>query len=396
MTLWDERLEDLKEIAGQAVERAHELEQTGWPDGDVRERAESVMTYAQEVIDRSDGALVPGVVVDGVAGALTSFINGPEVLASEADNWLDTLLLKLESFPPAKGRDVEQSARRTAQALARSARARLGDVARKTDQLQSEIDGLGTEIESRRGELAELVEQRVAGVDARVTELQDAAERHVRTVEALSTEQSEAFRKAQDERTEEFRERVQDFEAETNEARSGLVDQGQTLIADLEGMKTRGGKLVGAIGIAGTAERYEEEFEEQRTAANRWRWMTIAVGVLAAAVAVWAAFENDSTKAGAKVAIAILVGGVGFYTARQSARHRHREEHARQLQLDLTAFPVFIESLPPEAQNEATEEMVFRSFRGALPEPLVDDEAGLGVGSAFRPRRKPKVDESQE
>ena len=106
-----------------------------------------------------------------------------------------------------------------------------------------------------------------------------------------------------------------------------------------------------------------------------------------------AAFDNDATTAGAKIAIAILIGGVGFYTARQSARHRHREEHARQLQLDLTAFPVFVEALPEEERTGETVGMVRRSFRGALPEPVEDDETGLSAWNQVRPRRSKKPDE---
>jgi hypothetical protein len=146
---------------------------------------------------------------------------------------------------------------------------------------------------------------------------------------------------------------------------------------------------VGAIGITGTAERYGEEFREQRKVANIWRRVTIVVGLLAAAAALWAASEGDATKAGAKIAIAILVGGVGFYTARQSARHRHREEHARQLQLDLTAFPVFVESLPDEERADETIMMGRRSFRGALPEPPPEaDDPGLSMLGHLRSRQR--------
>ena len=44
---------------------------------------------------------------------------------------------------------------------------------------------------------------------------------------------------------------------------------------------------------------------------------------------------------------------------------RDREERARRLQLDLTAFPVFVEALPEEDRDAATVWMAERSFLGA-------------------------------
>jgi hypothetical protein len=89
------------------------------------------------------------------------------------------------------------------------------------------------------------------------------------------------------------------------------------------------------------------------------------------------------------LASAVLLGGVAAYTARQSARHRGREEHARRLQLDLTAFPVFVEALPEEDKVAATIWMAERSFllgaRGFVDD---EDDGGPSVLSQFIARRK--------
>jgi hypothetical protein len=153
-------------------------------------------------------------------------------------------------------------------------------------------------------------------------------------------------------------------------------------------MKDRSAELVGAIGITGTAERYGKEFDEQKTAANSWRIVTLGLGVLAVAAAVVAAFDHKATTAGTKLAIAVLLGGVAAYTARQSARHRSREEHARQIQLDLTAFPVFVEALPDEDKVAATVWMAERSFLGARGSVEDEDDGGPSVLSQFIARRK--------
>lgn len=382
-------------------ERASELDDSVWPDSESRERLHEVLAYARLVIGGSDGALVSHAAGSSLEATLTEFVNGPEQIAQEAEHWMERILDQLTRFPVGRDREFAQAAKNAAKTFERSARQRFSAVEHKTEQLSSSVDALSAELAERRDEISGLVEQlrtqqdeeiqqRLTQLDSRIEELQGAAERHAQTIETLSTEQSDAFRKAQDERADEYRERAQQYEGGFAELEGDLHERGNRLLGDIEAMKVRSAEMVGAIGITGTAGRYANEFDEQRRAANLWRRVTLLIGLVAAGVALWAAFDKHATTAGAKVAIAILIGGVGFYTARQSARHRHREEHARQLQLDLTAFPVFIEALPEDERNREIVGMVRRSFRGALPEPEDDDEVGLGAFNHLRHAAMPK------
>jgi hypothetical protein len=53
---------------------------------------------------------------------------------------------------------------------------------------------------------------------------------------------------------------------------------------------------------------------------------------------------NDNSAVIAKLGVSAVFGGLATYTARQSGRHRKKEEErARNLQLELTAFAPFIE-----------------------------------------------------
>lgn len=63
-----------------------------------------------------------------------------------------------------------------------------------------------------------------------------------------------------------------------------------------------------------------------------------------------------------KLALSIILGGIATYAARQSANHRRREERARDLQLELTAFAPFIEPLSAEQQEEERVIMTRKTF----------------------------------
>jgi hypothetical protein len=79
--------------------------------------------------------------------------------------------------------------------------------------------------------------------------------------------------------------------------------------------------------------------------------MGLALG--AVIVGLFAIFDrSDNTHVVvAKFIVSAALGGLAAYTARQSGRHREREERARNLQLELTAFGPFIEPLDKDQQD---------------------------------------------
>jgi hypothetical protein len=399
MDAHDERMAHLAELGVNATNAASGLEDQHWPNAETRGRVQEVLDYVQLVIEGSDGALVSRSAGAELESALTDFASAPEQYAAGPEQWIDRLLEVTARLPRTQGRDFEQLAKRAAKKFQQSAQQRFAAVERQAADAQTAMDELATVIIERRAEVdgiaeqfraqqEEAIEARFSQIDARTQDLQTSAERHAQSIELLATEQSEAFRKAQDERSEEHREREQKYEARFDEVEDGAIRRAEALVAEIDGMKERSAKMVGAIGITGTAERYGKEFTEQKGTANKWRLVTLGIGALAVVVAVIAAFDHKATTAGTKLAIAILLGGVAAYTARQSARHRAREEHARKLQLDLTAFPVFIEALPEEDRDVATVWMAERSFLGAKGTIDDEDDGGPTLLSQIMTRRK--------
>jgi hypothetical protein len=94
-----------------------------------------------------------------------------------------------------------------------------------------------------------------------------------------------------------------------------------------------------------------------------------------------------------KIALSLVLGGVATYAANQSKNHRDREKHARNLQLELTAFSPFIEPLTTEQQEEERVRMTRRTF-GQIP--ALDDSPELGPTPLSLLLQRKKKEEGEE
>jgi hypothetical protein len=83
---------------------------------------------------------------------------------------------------------------------------------------------------------------------------------------------------------------------------------------------------------------------------------------------------NDNSAVIAKLGVSAVFGGLATYTARQSGRHRKKEEErARNLQLELTAFAPFIEPLDDDIKELERVLMTRKTFGNIAALPEADD-----------------------
>ena len=117
--------------------------------------------------------------------------------------------------------------------------------------------------------------------------------------------------------------------------------------------------------------------------------MAVALGLLAVAAVAWAIHVGSGDDAAltatvSRLGLGVLLGGLSGYAARQSARHRAREEEARSLEMDLVAFTPFVRDLG-DHQAELKAELVRKVFgrsagRLATDEPTLSSEHVTLVG----------------
>lgn len=352
-----------------------DLGEDAWPSGEIRGRCLGVFAYARVVLESSDGALLSDQAHQLISNAISQFSGGPAQAAQNADPWTSALIDAVGVLPVARDRAVEQAVKDAAANFQRSAQQRLNAFDQDVATARADLEALRTTIDTRKAELASAIDQRRDEIAAEVETLQTAFEEKLATYEAqldsekttlatLRTSQTTAFDAAEEQRSAVAKDRLAKADAELEELQTSAKADVEARVAEIRRMETESAQLVGAIGLAGTAERYAEEVTDQKADANFWRWGSVALALLAVVGVIVAVAEKHpvaETFAG-KLALSAILGGIATYAARQSAYHRRREQRARDLQLELTAFAPFIEPLSAEQQEEERVIMTRKTF----------------------------------
>lgn len=375
MSSYDDRLTSLQDLARDAETAMRDLGDDAWPSGEMRERCLGVFAYARVVLESSDGALLSDQAFQLISNAISQFSGSPAQAAQNADPWSSALIDAVGALPVARDRAVEQAVKDAAANFQRSAQQRLNSFDQDVAAARAELETLKTTIDTRKTELATVLDERKSEIATEIETLQTAFEEKLAAFEAqlesekarlatLRTSQTTAFDAAEEQRSAAAKERVAKADAELEEFQKSAKAEVEARVAEIRRMETESAQLVGAIGLAGTAERYGEEVDDQKSVANFWRWVTVGLALLAVGGVVVAVAEKDpvaETFAG-KLALSAILGGIAAYAARQSAYHRRREQRARDLQLELTAFAPFIEPLSTEQQEEERVIMTRKTF----------------------------------
>jgi len=312
---------------------------------------------------------------------------------------MDRLLDTVGGLPHRPIEDAAEQGKTLAKSFQRSARVRERSVREAIEGVQAQVSELGQTVEGAKGELSAAVEARTTALETRAGEIGSQLDAAEAGQSQLLDEQRTAFQKMQEELQSDFDEKrdagigALDKQREEASARleKSLEEQqaaAESVVEDLRRKDADAEELVGSISIRGTADRYEREAKTQAEIADKWRRATVLIGLLAGLVAGSAAFLSDQEPAhiAGKIAVGLLLAGVAGYTARQSAQHRHREERASKLHLDLAAFGPFIEPLPETAKNEERVLLGRRVFARDEEMALRADEHGTSI-QGLLPRR---------
>ncbi|HXV05857.1 MAG TPA: hypothetical protein VFP23_08160 [Solirubrobacterales bacterium] len=316
-----------------------------------------------------------------------------------ADQSVDRLLDAVGAIPHRPIEAAAAEGKELAKSFQRSARQRSVALEKELRDLKGRLSDVAGELESARQDFDNKVAEKASAFEAKADELAEQLSSRKQVHDTLLDEQTAAFTTAQGERTEAFdawkaeqtkalSEQHEEAKASIEELLSEGKNQSDALVDDLRNKDQEAEQLVGSISIRGTADRYEKEAENQARIADRWRRVTVFLGIVAGIAAGSAAFLTDQTAAhiAGKLALGVLLAGVAGYTARQSAQHRKREEAARKLHLDLAAFGPFIDPLPEDMKNEERVHLGRRVF--AREEPNEDATEHGTSARGLLPRRQ--------
>ncbi len=400
MTRLDDRVQQLRETAERATEGLAQLSETEHSgDAEAVERLERVLAYVGLVLEGTEGDLVSEASWQAITEQLDRIAKNPAAAIVNASDWGDGLLDAVSRLPASRGQDVAQAAREAAANYQRSVQQRLHAIRGEIDTVLTTIGDVETTAQASAAEIKSGLDVVAAGFSAKLTEFEQTLATERSLIDNAKTSHAETFREAQAQRDQSFTTTLSDTKADLAEFFARAANDVADRVAEIRRMEAESASLVGAIGLAGTAERYGEEVKEQRQAADFWRWCTVGlVGLAVAAIGVIVfTLGNDPRweEIAGKLSASLLVGGIATYAARQSARHRHREEQARTLQLELTAFGPFIEPLTPEQQKEERMVMARKIFgKASAASPTAGEELGPSPWSVLKRRKEQENNES--
>jgi hypothetical protein len=331
------------------------------PFADEVKRLEGVLAYVKLAVGRTAPELISDSALNEISALLSQITGNPAGAASIAPSLSSQLIDVSARLPAASDRASEQRARDTAATFQRSARSRLAALKRDFQTAQEQVDARSQAFQQRLDEFeATIATQR-------------------QTLDQVASQQTEAFTEAQTTRQAEFQTQIDEMKRRLDES-----------VSEVERMAEETAQLVGAIAVTGTAGRYANEADDQRRVANRLRGAAIAGAVIAAllALAVTLQHHPDNATFGGKLAVSLLIGAIATYLAKQSGRHRRREERARGLQLELTAFGPFIEPLPQPKQEDERVIMTRKTFGRPTTDDVEEEETPTTVGHVLGQLRR--------
>lgn len=216
-------------------------------------------------------------------------------------------------------------------------------------------DAMDTEVESLRGNIADLKHQLAEAGEQRAQDAETASEslaqlqakiaegdQQVATQTTQLQEQIEtqraSFSEEVGQRETAFKETETARETSAQEARDQQVEQATALLTDLQTYRKQASDLLDATNRDVVSGDYRGWATKQATAAFRWTVTTVVLGLVAvgALVVVVLTAENDSVQfLLSKSTVGIIGLIIAGYAARQAAEHRREERTANRLALDL-------------------------------------------------------------
>jgi hypothetical protein len=157
--------------------------------------------------------------------------------------------------------------------------------------------------------------------------------------------------KTREDMTAELHATTEQLTADASATRDEISEKADELIKEVTARRDEVERLYRVIADTGTAGAFAEDAKTQQGIADTWRRYTVRCGVATALLAVGSVIftalthhTTDVAHAGSLL-VAIVVGGLTAYCARQSGHHRDRELESKRLEMELTSIGPFTDAL---------------------------------------------------
>lgn len=369
----DARTEALRAGVRQAQEALGGLEDAQrQQQSEPYERLEAALAYASLIVERTDPRLLGATAHQQLVAVLGEIAGNPAAAAANPDTYADRLLDWVSRLPAATDREWEQAVREAAGNFRRSTSQHLNAVDNEVVELRSALQDLRTEISAAQQQSVADTDELRAGFEQRLASIEDAATTSREQIDAAARRQQQTFEQEQAQREEDAKERWAAIEERFRAS-------GESVLADLDEMRTKTEGIVGAVGTAAVANHFGNDADRERKAFWWLFGLTVLFSVLAVGAAALAA-TNPGTEVErfiGKLALSAAFGAVAAYTGSQARDRRSSEKRSRRVELELKVFGPFIEPLPEKEKIRERIIMTRRTFGQGRPDDEPESEIEL-------------------
>lgn len=423
---WSERIAS-HPITSRLDELSAVLEQAPVANPNASTESRSHLDRAQAVVSnfrvRLDGAQAPLIPIPVLDQAVTHLQNAQgEIQAFLGDNdenhlpvldgHIDSLLMEMRSLPPPVSAPEAEVALEAVRDHVEHLRRQRGGVAaafsRLTQQMDAQsnafaesaraseesIENVAKATEERLSALAQTADDRAAEItaqsEAKIAELRSEIDSQKGRLDEAIGQTLKTFSEAQERRIEQFTEAEKEREAAFLQRTETVVQEGhgdlvglrsdaEALVDELKGHEARAAQIVGVAAASKVAGAYIDEAEHQCREADKWRLVAMTVVgafmIYALIIAILGAPGGGVSTtdwlryAVVRLPIGLVLAAPFPYAVRQSAHHRQREEQAKHLALQLSAFRPFLSELGEDERRKQIIEASKRMFPGHQSEP---------------------------
>lgn len=301
--------------------------------------------------------------------------SGEEYLHVHAQNSGDNMLAQLPLIPTTPLED----ANRVIKSLRGSVSGHRLAVDRAINQMEAELSQ-AQQVFLRQAETADEkvgeLNKEVSNVSAKVQSLETATT-------TLATQQQSAFATAQTSRSEDFdqlvtekqkllNDTVEEMATEIKTSAKKIKDSIESESAAASKAKGRIEEILGIVGEEALIGSYSKSSNDDRRAADFWRWVTVGSIVAATIMAILAAIsvfvapssdEPDWYKLVAKFLLALAFGALATYAGRQSSEHRRAQRDATHMATQLAAVKPYLQDMSDSVKrDELLKEIAVKLF----------------------------------
>lgn len=273
------------------------------------------------------------------------------------------------------------------------------DAEGRLQALQKQSDGAISALTKKQTDLDTRIAQQVELIGQQLPRLEGAITNQTETFNTGETERRnqaqaelDAFKAASSQTLADTKDRDEQLRSAMNKQFGDLIDsfrlKGTETQEELDNRLEQARDIVGVIARTGMTGGYQQYADRERGDADRWRKLTIFFGVLTVAViagiVVWSGLDHNTSwpLAVGRLVLAVGLGGVSAYAARESSQHRKRADHARQLELALASIGPYLEAVDPAIREKVLETFAYVFFTAREADSEPDGEAGPSLLSA--------------